>query len=101
MYIGERTGVRLPHVMYALAALSVGDTARFRDATKRFAGVKDFRPSKDYRLVEEISVATMTNLSDRYWTENQGTRTPVGGMGKYWDEEAAMPEGVNVDDLLK
>jgi len=101
MYIGERTGVRLPHVMYALAALSVGDTARFRDATKRFAGVKDFRPSKDYRLVEEIAAATMVNLSDRYWSENTGTRTPVGGMGKYWDEEAAMPEGVNVDDLLK
>jgi hypothetical protein len=101
MAIGERTGVRLPHVMYALAALSIGDTARFRDATKRFSNVKDFRVSKDYRLVEEISVATMSNLSDRYWTENVGTRTPVGSMGKYWDEEAAMPEGMNVDDLLK
>jgi len=24
----------------------------------------------------------------------------VGSMGKYWDEEAAMPAGMNVDDLL-
>lgn len=101
MTIGERQGVRLPHVMYGLAALAVGDTARFRDATKRYANVKDFKPSKQYTLVESISVATMVNLSDRYWTENTGTRTPVGSMGKYWDEEAAMPEGMNVDELLK
>lgn len=100
MYIGERAGVRLPHVMYALAALSVGDNTRFRDSTKRWAGVKDFKPSENYRLIEEISTATMYNLSDRYWTENVGTRTPVGSMGKYWDEQPEMPEGLNVDDLL-
>ncbi|GLR25794.1 hypothetical protein [Limnobacter litoralis] len=101
MYIGEREGVRLSHVLYALSALSIGDTQRFRDATKRFAGVKDFTPSKDYRLIEEIADSTMQNLSDRYWTENVGTRTPVGSMGKYWDEKAALPAGLNVDDLLK
>ncbi|MCQ8895820.1 hypothetical protein NQT62_05125 [Limnobacter humi] len=101
MTIGERHGVRLAHVMYGLSALAVGDTARFRDATKRFANVKDFKPSKQYRLVEALASTTMLNLSDRYWTENTGTRTPVGAMGKYWDEEAAMPEGMNVDDLLK
>jgi len=100
MLIGERQGVRLSHVMYGLSALAVGDTTRFRDATKRFANVKDFKPSEQYALVEGISVAVMTNLSDRYWTENVGTRTPVGSMGKYWDEEAAMPAGMNVDDLL-
>jgi len=84
-----------------LSALAVGDTARFRDATKRFANVKDYKGSVQYRLVEGLANATMLNLSDRYWTENTGTRTPVGAMGKYWDEEAAMPEGMNVDDLLK
>ena len=101
MTIGERHGVRLSHVMYGLSALAVGDTARFRDATKRFANVKDYKGSVQYRLVEGLANATMLNLSDRYWTENTGTRTPVGAMGKYWDEEAAMPEGMNVDDLLK
>lgn len=100
MYIGERQGVRLSHVMYALAALSVDDQTRFRDATKRFANVKDFKPSQDYRLVEEIANVTMVNLSDRYWTENTGTRTPVGSMGKYWDEQAELPAGLSVDDLL-
>ncbi|MFN7506234.1 MAG: hypothetical protein ACK5Q1_11825, partial [Limnobacter sp.] len=68
MLIGERQGVRLSHVMYGLSALAVGDTARFRDATKRFATVKDFKPSKQFALVEGISVAVMTNLSDRYWS---------------------------------
>lgn len=100
MLIGERQGVRLSHVMYGLSALAVGDTPRFRDATKRFANAKDFKPSQKYALVESLSGAVMTNLSDRYWAENVGTRTPVGSMGKYWDEEAAMPEGMNVDDLL-
>jgi hypothetical protein len=100
MLIGERQGVRLPHVLYGLSALAVNDQERFRDSTKRFANVKDYKPSEPYALVEGISIAVMTNLSDRYWTENVGTRTPINGMGKYWDEEAKMPEGLNVDDLL-
>lgn len=100
MTIGERHGVRLPHVMYGLAALAINDTNRFRDATKRFANVQDYRASKDYALVEGIAGSVMLNLSDRYWTENVGTRTPVGGLGKYWDEEAKLPEGLDLDDLL-
>lgn len=62
--------------------------------------MKDFKSSQQYALVDSLAGAVMLNLSDRYWTENVGTRTPVNSMGKYWDEEAAMPAGMNVDDLL-
>ena len=98
---GERAGVRLPHVMYALAALSKDDYPRFRDSVRRFSNVKEFRPSKDYRLIDEISLQTIQNLSDRYWTENTGSRTPIGGLGKFWDDKSASIPTVDVDDLLK
>lgn len=101
MYQGERAGVRLPHVMYALAALSKDDNTRFRDAVRKFANVKDFRQSVDYRLIDGIALQTVQNLSDRYWTENTGSRTPIGGLGKFWDDKAAAASSVDVDDLLK
>ena len=98
---GERAGVRLPHLMYALAALSKDDKPRFRDALKRFANVKEFRQSKDYRLIDEIAAQTIQNLSDRYWTENTGTRTPIGSLGKFWDEKASSSLTIDADELLK
>ena len=101
MLIGERSGVRLAHVMYAISAQAAGDEQRFRDATKRWARSQNFKPSKPYRLVEDISTLTMTNLSDRYWSANIGTRTPIASIGDYWDESQPAVQGIDLDDLLK
>jgi hypothetical protein len=99
MVLGEIQGIRLAHTLYALSALSIDDQPRFRDAVRRFANVKNFKQNTDFRIVDGLSGAIMTNLSDRYWTENTGTRTPVGSLGKFWDEKSSSSTGVNLDDL--
>jgi hypothetical protein len=101
MIIGEMQGVRISHTLYALSALSIDDQPRFRDAVRRFANpIKSFKPNDEFRVVDSLSGAIMGNLSDRYWTENTGTRTPVGGLGKFWDDKpASSGAGVNLDDL--
>ncbi|MCH2223043.1 MAG: hypothetical protein MK097_22385, partial [Dechloromonas sp.] len=48
--------------------------------------VKNFRQSTDYRFVDEIAINLVQMISDRYWTEATGMRTPVGGLGKFWDD---------------
>lgn len=98
--IAERSGVRLAHVMYAISAQAAGNEERFRDATKRWAKAESFKPSKQYRLIEDISTLTMTNLSDRYWAENVGTRTPIASIGSYWDESNASAQDLDLGDLL-
>lgn len=104
MRIGERKGVRLAHALYATAAYSKADDARLRDALKSFAATQDsqdFSPNAQYHLFDRMGEMVVTNISDRYWTEHTGTRTPSGSIGKFWDEQAEKPDsGVKIDDLL-
>ncbi|WP_374258416.1 hypothetical protein [Aquabacterium sp.] len=87
MTIGEYKGVRLAHVMAAISAQSTDDKDRLREVIKRFAKVKDFKQNTDYRLIDAIAESQMTNISDRMWTHNTGSRTPIGSLGKFWDDK--------------
>lgn len=93
MGIGERQGVRVSHAMAAVAAVSADDRTRLREVIRRFATVKNYRQSTDYRFVDEIAINMMQMISDRYWTEATGMRTPVGGLGKFWDDPKASSGG--------
>lgn len=95
---GEASGVRVAHVMAAIAAVSSDNQQQLRAVLRRFASVKDFKADPAYRFVDQSAVGQMQNISDRLWTLNTGTRTPVGKLGKFWDDGAA-PAG-NVDNFL-
>ena len=97
MTLGEIKGVRLAHVMAAISAQSADDKDRLKAIIRRFASVKDYRPSKEYRFLDEISVSLIQSMSDRLWTQNTGTRTPTASLGKFWDDAAAS---VDVDNFL-
>lgn len=91
MGIGERKGVRLAHVMAAIASQSTDDKARLRSVIKRFATADKFVPNTDYRLFDSIAQSQMLNISDRLWTQNTGSRTPIASLGKFWDDTAGAP----------
>ena len=97
--IGEEKGVRLSHVVYAIAAASADDTATIRTVIKRAVSVPNFKPNAQYRFLDVVAQAQLQNISDRMWTQNTGTRTPFNALGKFWDDKAA--NDVNVDDFLK
>jgi hypothetical protein len=87
MALGEQKGVRLAHVMAAVAAQSADDKPRLRAVIKRFSSVQNFKANSQYRLLDAIAESQITNLSDRMWTQNTGTRTPILGLGKFWDDK--------------
>ncbi len=88
MAIGERTGVRLPHALYAVAAQASGDPARIREALRAYGNSigegKTVNP--DYRLVNTMAGLMVRSVADRYWTENTGVRMADGGFNTFWDE---------------
>lgn len=88
MAIGERTGVRLPHALYAVAAQASGDPARIREALRAYGNSigegKAVNP--DYRLVNTMAGLMVRSVADRYWTENTGVRMADGGFNTFWDE---------------
>jgi hypothetical protein len=98
MAIGEAKGVRLPHVFQVVAAVSADDTETARATMKRFAAVENFKPNDDYRIFDVMAKMQMQNISDRMWTQATGSRTPFGGLGKFWDEKPK--NDVNVDNFL-
>lgn len=99
MGIGERQGVRVAHVLAAVAAVSADDQERVRQVLRRFSSVKYYKSNADFRFVDESAVIQLQNISDRMWTSNTGMRTPLGKLGKFWDD-VAPNSGANVDSFL-
>lgn len=101
MRIGERSGVRLAHAMYAMAAQAKGDETLLRDSIRAFAATQNSASNPNYRLFDKMAFQIVQNVSDRYWTENTGSRTPPGSLGKFWDDKPVQQDdGVQIDDLL-
>ena len=101
--VGERNGVRLPHAIYALAAQATGDQARIRDALRLYGKSLEAKMpvNPEYRLLDGIGRQLVQGISDRYWTENTGMRTPDTGYLRFWDEKEETEDiGINLDDLM-
>ncbi len=100
--IGRARGVRLSYVVYALSAQTKGDDAHLRDALRMYAAdSKNFSVDPKYRIFDAIAQAQIQNISDRYWTEHTGSRTPIGALGTFWDDKknAAPSLNLNLDNM--
>ncbi|MDH1682336.1 hypothetical protein N5E30_12185 [Pseudomonas chengduensis] len=103
--IGERHGVRLAHALYAISATAKNDEQHLRSALRAFGSTQtansSFTLNESYAQVDAISSSTVMNNADRYWTANAGTRTPIGGLLRFWDEkQQPVDTGIEIDDLL-
>lgn len=100
--IGERSRVRLSHVLHAMAAFAKGDMERVRNVIRKHAETIKQRPSRpSHRMIDTIATFNIQALSDRMWTQATGHRTPVGGLGTFWDEKkASNVETVDLEGLL-
>jgi len=105
LQVGERQGVRLSFALYATAAYAKGDEKHLRDALRRYAATEensDFKVNPRYRMFDLFGGHTVLAISDRYWTEHTGSRTPADRLGHFWDESTVEAGAtVPVDDLLQ
>jgi len=96
---GERDGVRLGHVIWAMASVNSGDTASAKRAIRDFSSPPpDFAPNPKYRILDAVAGEILLAVSDRIWTEQTGHRTPVSGLGTFPDD--APKRAGDIDDLL-
>lgn len=99
--IGEKSGVRLSHVFHALAAYSKGDTERVRNVIRKHVeSKKEQEANPKFRQLDAMATAQLTTVSDIMWTAAQGHRTPVGRLGKFWDDTVEVDNAINLDDIL-
>ncbi len=99
--IAGDAGVRLAQAVEVVIADGSGNEERLRDAIRRHAqSIKTKSPSKEYRMLDVVATQQVLAVSDRLWTEATGSRTPVGGLGTFWDDVAPEAEALDIDDLL-
>lgn len=104
--LGESKGVRLAHAIYAMAASATGDDAKIRNAIRLYGTTMENNMpiNPEFKLFDQMGGMMVRNISDRYWTENTGKRTPVedGGYTRFWDEKPKEMDSVDVDldDIL-
>lgn len=95
---GEQAGVRIAHVFHAMAASNAGDTEKVKAIIKAHAESLSNTPSnEEWRMVDEMATRNLLAISDRLWTQNQGHRTPIGGLGTFWDDEQSESFGEDLD----
>jgi hypothetical protein len=99
--LGQEAGVRISHVLHAISASNKGDTQRVRKVIRKHAEAVESRPSnEDWKMVDRLATHQILALSDQLWMENTGHRTPMGGLGTFWDDKAPTGEVIDLDSLL-
>tara|TARA_B110001454_G_scaffold139163_1_gene129278 strand:+ start:2424 stop:3434 length:1011 start_codon:yes stop_codon:yes gene_type:complete len=100
--MGGEVGVRLAQAMEVVVADGSGNQERLRDAIRRHAqSIKTTSPNKDYQMLDTVATQQILAVSDRLWTEATGSRTPIGGLGTFWDDKSPAEEALDIDDLLE
>lgn len=96
------SGVRLAQAVEVVIADGSGNEERLRDAIRRHAqSVKTKSPNDQYRMLDIVATQQVLAVSDRLWTEATGSRTPIGGLGTFWDDASPAEEALDIDDLLE
>lgn len=100
--IATASGVRLAHAIAVIIADGTGHNKQLRNAIKVHGDslkIKDSSPK--YALIDQLGSRHVQAISDRLWSEATGARTPVGGLGTFWDDKPKAPiNAINIDDLL-
>ena len=98
---GESAGVRISHVFHAIAAQNKSDDERLRSIIRSHAESLKETPSNDqWQMVDALATQMIVAISDRLWMENTGHRTPMGGLGTFWDDKKKAVETMDLDGLL-
>lgn len=100
--MGEEAGVRLPHFIHLIVAHTKGENKLARDIIKKHVKSIEEQPANlKYATFDAVATQGIQRISDKMWTEAKGHKTPIGGLGTFWDENPADNiETVDLDDLF-
>lgn len=99
---GQEAGVRLAHVFHAMAAANAGRSDELRAVIRAHAEAVSSKPADpEWRMVDEIATRNIQAISDQLWTAHRGHRTPIGGLGTFWDDRReSAGEALDLEGIL-
>ena len=96
--MGLAQGIRVSSALMAVMAETKGETRQLAMAVEALAPGESFAPHSDYTMVDAIARQEVLAVSDRYWTEQFGERTPRLHLGRLSKPQPMDNEAL--DDLL-
>lgn len=98
----DRARVRLAYVLHAIAAWNKGDTKMVKQVIReQQAQVTKLPADPKWKMIDKLSTRYLQAISDRMWVEHTGHRTPVGGLGTFWDDKKDTGgEVIDLDSVL-
>jgi hypothetical protein len=102
MQIGLQQGVLITQVLGAQIQMGLGHTEEVKAIIRLHQEAKTLTPSAStFRLLNEFTTLQLQAISDRLWTEATGKRTPISGLGTFWNDPKKAVDTINIDDMLK
>ena len=100
--IGFEKGINITPVIAAQVYMGLGDVERVKTIIRHHKETKKGLLNKpEFRLLNEFSDLQLQAISDRLWTEATGKRTPLSGLGTFWDDRNDSIKTINIDDILQ
>ena len=98
---GLKQGMRIVQVIAAKIYIGLGDTERvkaiIRDNVETRSSIS---ANLNYLFLDKVATIQLLAISDTMWTEVTGTRTPIGGLGSFWNDPEDTVDTVDIIDIL-
>lgn len=101
MQTGLQQGMRISQVLAARIFIGLGNSEQVKSIIRRHVNEKARTPANPaFKFLDEVATLQLQSISDRLWTEAVGKRTPLGGLGTFWDDPKNTVDSVNIIDIL-
>lgn len=100
MQTGLQQGMRIVQVIAAKIYIGLGDTGRVKAIIRDNVATRSSMPANpDFLFLDKVATIQLQSVSDTLWTEATGKRTPIGGLGTFWDDPESTTDTVDITDI--
>jgi len=101
VHIGLQKGMRIVQVIAAKIHIGLGDSERIKEIIRDNVDTRSsISTNPDFLFLDQVATIQLQAISDLMWTEATGKRTPIGGLGDFWDDPDNTVDTVDILDIL-
>jgi len=99
--IGLQQGMRIAQVIAAKIYIGLGHSERVKQIIRNNIETRDsIVTNPEFLFLDQVASMQLLSISDCMWTEATGKRTPIDGLGTFWDDVKATEDSIDLNDIL-
>lgn len=98
---GLQQGMRISQVIAAKIHIGLGNSERVKEIIRSNVQTRSkVSANPDFLFLDQVANIQLQAISDYMWTEATGKRTPIGGLGTFWDDPKSTEDIIDIIDIL-